>query len=40
MGHQFDPNQQSVYLGKGSEVVNKIDFVDKSSFKFNGVVLI
>ena len=36
--HLFDPNQQSVYLGKGSEVVNKIDFVDKSSFNFNGVV--
>jgi hypothetical protein len=36
--HQFDPNQQSVYLGKGSEVVNKLDFVDKSSFNFNGIV--
>ncbi|MGA9637868.1 MAG: laminin G, partial [Flavobacterium sp.] len=36
--HLFDPNQQSVYLGKGSEVVNKIDFVDISSFNFNGVV--
>jgi hypothetical protein len=36
--HKFEPNQQLVYLGLGSEVVNKIDFVDQSSFSFKGVV--
>ncbi|WP_299438656.1 LamG-like jellyroll fold domain-containing protein [uncultured Aquimarina sp.] len=37
--HQFEPNQQLVFLGQGSEVVNKIDFVDVSSFSFKGKVL-
>ena len=37
--HQFEPNQQLVFLGQGSEVVNKIDFVDISSFVFKGKVL-
>ena len=36
--HKFEPNQQLVYLGQGSEVVNKIDFIDQSSFSFKGVV--
>ena len=36
--HKFEPSQQLVYLGQGSEVVNKIDFVDKSSFSFKGKV--
>lgn len=36
--HKFEPSQQLVYLGQGSEVVNKIDFVDQSSFSFKGVV--
>lgn len=36
--HKFEPNQQLVYLGLGSEVVNKIDFIDQSSFSFKGVV--
>ncbi|WDF57983.1 T9SS type A sorting domain-containing protein [Flavobacterium sp. KACC 22758] len=35
--HKFEPNQQLVYLGLGSEVVNKIDFIDQSSFSFKGV---
>ena len=38
-GHQFDPSQQLVFLGQGSEVVNQIDFVDQSSFVFKGKVL-
>ncbi|WP_055442805.1 LamG domain-containing protein [Lacinutrix himadriensis] len=38
-GHQFDPTQQLVFLGQGSEVVNQIDFVDQSSFVFKGKVL-
>ncbi|BAO74694.1 LamG-like jellyroll fold domain-containing protein [Winogradskyella sp. PG-2] len=38
-GHQFDPSQQLVFLGQGSEVVNQIDFIDESSFVFRGKVL-
>ena len=37
--HKFEPNQQLVFLGQGSEVVNKIDFIDKSSFIFKGKIL-
>ncbi|UOY06201.1 T9SS type A sorting domain-containing protein [Muricauda sp. SCSIO 64092] len=36
--HQFEPNQQLIYLGQGSEVANKIDFTDISSFVFKGKV--
>ncbi|WP_370004061.1 LamG-like jellyroll fold domain-containing protein, partial [Winogradskyella sp.] len=34
--HQFDPSQQLVFLGQGSEVVNQINFTDVSSFIFRG----
>ncbi|PHQ29925.1 LamG-like jellyroll fold domain-containing protein [Leeuwenhoekiella nanhaiensis] len=37
--HKFKPAQQLVFLGEGSEVVNKIDFVDISSFNFSGKIL-
>ncbi|MDO7171829.1 LamG-like jellyroll fold domain-containing protein [Mariniflexile sp. AS56] len=37
--HQFEPGQQLVFLGQGSEVVNKINFTDVSSFSFKGKVL-
>jgi len=37
--HQFEPGQQLVFLGEGSEVVNKINFVDISSFSFKGKIL-
>ncbi|CAM1344888.1 LamG-like jellyroll fold domain-containing protein [Tenacibaculum amylolyticum] len=37
--HRFDPAQQLIFLGEGSEVVNKVDFVDVSSFVFKGKVL-
>lgn len=37
--HEFEPNQQLVFLGQGSEVVNKTDFKDISSFSFKGVVM-
>ncbi|MFT4612312.1 MAG: hypothetical protein ACJA2M_000403 [Polaribacter sp.] len=37
--HQFEPGQQIVFLGQGSEVVNKVDFKDKSSFIFKGKIL-
>lgn len=37
--HQFEPSQQLVFLGQGSEVVNKINFVDISSFSFKGKAL-
>ena len=37
--HKFEPNQQIVFLGEGSEVVNKVDFLDTSSFIFRGKIL-
>jgi hypothetical protein len=37
--HKFEPSQQLVYLGQGSEVVNKIDFIDQSSFSFKGIAV-
>ena len=37
--HKFEATQQLVYLGQGSEVANKIDFIDKSSFSFKGKLL-
>jgi hypothetical protein len=37
--HQFEPSQQLVFLGQGSEVVNKVDFIDISSFSFKGKIL-
>lgn len=36
--HQFEPSQQLVFVGNGSEVINKIDFKDISAFDFMGVV--
>lgn len=36
--HEFEPSQQLVFLGAGSEIINKIDFRDISSFDFLGVV--
>ena len=35
--HQFEPAQQLGYIGQGSEVLNKINFKDISSFDFLGV---
>jgi hypothetical protein len=37
--HEFNPKQESVFLGVGSTVVNNIDFIDKSSFSFKGLVV-
>lgn len=37
--HKFEPAQQLIYLGNGSGVVNKVNYIDKSSFKFKGRVL-
>ena len=37
--HQFEPSQQLVFLGQGSEVVNGVNFTDISSFTFRGRVL-
>lgn len=34
--HQFNPATQTLFLGKDEPVVNKVDFIDISSFKFNG----
>ncbi len=37
--HKFEAKQQLVFLGQGSEVANKIDFTDVSSFSFKGTVM-
>lgn len=37
--HKFEPGQQLVFLGQGSEVVNKISFIDNSSFSFKGTIV-
>ncbi len=37
--HQFEPNQQLIFLGESAQVVNKIDFKDISSFIFRGRAL-
>ena len=37
--HEFNPKQQLAFLGVGSTVVNKVDFIDKSSFVFKGIAV-
>lgn len=37
--HKFNPNQQLVYVGVGSTVINNANFKDISSFSFKGRVL-
>jgi hypothetical protein len=37
--HEFNPKQQLAFIGVGSTVVNKIDFVDNSSFVFKGIAV-
>ncbi|PQJ75198.1 LamG-like jellyroll fold domain-containing protein [Polaribacter gangjinensis] len=37
--HEFNPKQVLVFLGVGSTVVNNVDFIDKSSFVFKGLVV-
>ena len=37
--HKFNPASQTLFLGKEESVVNKIDFEDISSFKFNGRIV-
>ncbi|RCH55713.1 laminin G [Mucilaginibacter hurinus] len=37
--HEFSPKQQLAFLGVGSTVVNKVDFIDKSSFVFKGIAV-
>ena len=37
--HKFNPNQQLVYVGVGSTVINNANFKDISSFSFRGRVL-
>ncbi|MGC6480489.1 MAG: LamG-like jellyroll fold domain-containing protein [Flavobacteriaceae bacterium] len=37
--HKFSPNQELAFIGEGSEVLNNVDFTDKSSFTFRGRVL-
>jgi len=37
--HEFNPSQQLAFLGVGSTVVNKIDFIDNSSFVFKEIAV-
>lgn len=37
--HEFNPPQELAFLGPGSTVVNDVDFIDKSSFVFRGLVV-
>jgi len=37
--HEFNPNQQMVYVGVGATVINNVNFKDVSSFTFNGRAL-
>ncbi|MCD8435617.1 T9SS type A sorting domain-containing protein [Tenacibaculum dicentrarchi] len=37
--HQFEPNQQIIYLGEDTPVVNKVNFTDISSFIYKGKIL-
>lgn len=37
--HEFNPKQELAFLGSGSTVVNNVDFIDKSSFVFKGLVV-
>ncbi|MEC5165714.1 hypothetical protein RCH18_001446 [Flavobacterium sp. PL11] len=37
--HEFNPKQQLAFLGVGSTVVNKVDFIDRSSFVFKGIAV-
>ncbi|MFC5285150.1 LamG-like jellyroll fold domain-containing protein [Pedobacter alpinus] len=37
--HEFNPKQQLAFIGVGSTVVNKVDFIDKSSFVFKGIAV-
>ena len=37
--HKFNPNQQMVYIGAGSTVINNVNFKDISSFRFKGIAL-
>ena len=37
--HEFNPSQKLAFLGVGSTVLNNVDFIDQSSFIFNGQVV-
>jgi hypothetical protein len=37
--HKFNPNQQMVYVGAGSTVINNVNFKDVSSFSFKGIAV-
>ena len=36
--HEFDPGQQSIFIGETTSVTNNVNFIDKSSFIFKGKV--
>ncbi|WP_104808213.1 LamG-like jellyroll fold domain-containing protein [Polaribacter filamentus] len=37
--HDFSPSQQLAFIGANSMVINKVDFIDTSSFSFKGNVV-
>lgn len=37
--HKFNPSQESVFIGPSSSVINRLNFVDESSFVFRGRAL-
>lgn len=37
--HKFNPNQETLYIGVSSSVVNRMNFVDESSFALRGRIL-
>lgn len=37
--HEFNPTQQLAFLGVGATIINKVDFIDKSSFVFKGIAV-
>lgn len=37
--HKFNPKQETLFLGPSSSVINRVNFIDESSFTFRGKVL-
>lgn len=37
--HEFNPGQQSIFIGETTSVTNNVNFIDKSSFIFRGKIL-
>lgn len=37
--HKFNPKQETLFIGSSSSVINRVNFIDESSFTFKGKVL-